>query len=44
MGLPQLLTDLDVKKRQGEENDREEQHRQILHCGPREFRGFVTLN
>jgi hypothetical protein len=31
MGLPQLLARLDVKKRQGEENYREQQHRQILH-------------
>jgi hypothetical protein len=34
MGLPQLLTRLDVKKRQDEENRREEQHRQILHEEP----------
>jgi hypothetical protein len=30
-GLPQLLACLDVKKRQGEENYREQQHRYILH-------------
>jgi hypothetical protein len=30
-GLPQLLTCLDVQKRQAEENYREQQHRQILH-------------
>jgi hypothetical protein len=34
MGLPQLLACLDVEKRQGEENRREEQHRQILHEKP----------
>jgi hypothetical protein len=30
-GLPQLLACLDVEKRQGEENYREQQHRYILH-------------
>jgi hypothetical protein len=30
-GLPQLLAALDVEKRQGEEYDREQQHRYILH-------------
>jgi hypothetical protein len=32
-GLPQLLACLDVEKRQGEENYREQQHRYILHRG-----------
>jgi hypothetical protein len=31
MGLPQLLAALDVKKRQGEEDNGEEQHGEILH-------------
>jgi hypothetical protein len=31
MGLPQLLAGLDVEERQGEENDREQQHGCILH-------------
>jgi hypothetical protein len=30
-GLPQLLTCLDVEKRQGEKNGCEEKHEQILH-------------
>jgi hypothetical protein len=30
--LPQLLARLDVEKRQAEENCREKQHRDILHC------------
>jgi hypothetical protein len=34
-GLPQLLTCLDVKERQGEENYREQQHRYILHRSSR---------
>ena len=34
-GLPQLLTRLDVKERQAEENNGEEQHRDILHCRSR---------
>jgi hypothetical protein len=31
MGLPQLLTGLDVEQRQAEENDCEQEHHQILH-------------
>jgi hypothetical protein len=34
-GLPQLLAALDVEKRQGEENYREQQHRYILHRSSR---------
>src|ERR1035441_4273447 len=34
-GLPQLLASLDVEKRQGEEYDREQQHRYILHRSSR---------
>jgi hypothetical protein len=34
-GLPQLLAALDVEKRQGEEYDREQQHRYILHRSSR---------
>jgi hypothetical protein len=34
-GLPQLLASLDVEKRQGEENYREQQHRYILHRSSR---------
>jgi hypothetical protein len=33
MGLPQLLTSLDVEKRQAEENYGEQQHRYVLHMG-----------
>jgi hypothetical protein len=36
-GLPQLLTRLDVKKRQAEENYREQQHPYILHSGSLDF-------
>jgi hypothetical protein len=32
-GLPQLLTSLDVAKRQAEENYGEQQHRYFLHVG-----------
>jgi hypothetical protein len=32
-GLPQLLACLDVEKRQGEENDGEQQHHCVLHAG-----------
>ena len=39
MGLPQLLARLDVEKRQGEENYREQQHHHILHCESSQFRG-----
>jgi len=31
IALPQLLAGLDVQKRHGEENDREQHHRYILH-------------
>src|ERR1039457_6031257 len=34
-GLPQLLAALDVEKRQGEEYNREQQHRYILHRNSR---------
>jgi hypothetical protein len=34
-GLPQLLAGLDVEKRQGEENYREQQHHYILHRSSR---------
>jgi hypothetical protein len=42
-GLPQLLTSLDVQKRQAEENYREQQHRQILHRNSRYFMGVVFV-
>jgi hypothetical protein len=44
MGSPQLLAGLDVEKRQGEENYREQQHHYILHCNSRSFRRNAPVN
>jgi hypothetical protein len=41
-GLPQLLARLDVKKRQGEENDGEQQHDCVLHAGTPNFGRHVA--
>src|ERR1035441_1347931 len=43
-GLPQLLACLDVQERQGEENYRVEQHRQILHRGSRISRRIAPVS
>src|SRR5271157_1078847 len=42
-GLPQLLACLDVQKRQGEENCREQQHHSILHGGSLTFRRMAPF-
>jgi hypothetical protein len=41
--LPQLLAGLDVQKRQGEEDNREQKHRCILHRGL-SFQGMMPVS
>jgi hypothetical protein len=42
MGLPQLLAGLDVEKRQGEEDNGEQQHPKILHRESRSSRSRLV--